>query len=174
MAGRVPLKILFVNTHHAGGVVVDAVTHSWEHVAFYDVFKSEEGVGCVVEAVLPEVGAHPITKYDEYPEKEIITLWVTRRQHQKVEKLLAAILEDPPKYGIFDCITAGIETIFDIEFGDINPRSTCCSQFVVTGLREIFELFGEKPANTITPLRLYGALKVKAHEIAQRRRAVPC
>jgi hypothetical protein len=161
---RVPLKLLFVNTYHAGGKIVKAATNGWQHVAFYDVFKNGEGVGCIAEAVRPEVGLFSISKYDEYPEKEVVELSVTSDQLQAVENKIKEILADPPGYGIDDCITAGLETLLDIELPDLDPNTVCCSQFVTEALRAAFRLLEGLPANCVTPQRLYGALRILEHE----------
>lgn len=167
--GLVALDILFVNTGHLGGKFVDALTHGWEHVAFYNVFKpSKNKKGVIAEAVLPELGLFPLNKYDAYTEKEVVRLWVTPQQREAVEQYIKEILATDPKYSVLDCITTGIRVMFGIDLPDITPNTRMCSYFVTDGLRRVFPTLcpGIRP-NNVDPSELYGGLRMLAHDQAQ-------
>lgn len=155
-----------MNTGHLGGKFVDALTHGWEHVAYYNVFKpGKNKKGVIAEAVLPELGIFPLNKYDAYPEKEIVRLWVTPAQREAIEAYIKKTLQKDPKYSLLDCIQAGIRILTGIALPDFNENSKMCSYFVTEGLRRAFpRLCPGIPANVVDPSELYGGLRMLAHD----------
>lgn len=167
--GLVALDILFVNTNHLGGKIVEAATHGWHHVAFWNVQKpARNKKGKIAEMVAPEGGLFPLNKYDEIPasEKEIVRLWVTPEERAKVEAYIAKTFgTKPPKYGHGDCIFSGIYAFTGLALPDLDRDSMMCSYFVTEGLRLIRPgLLAEIPANCVNPQQLYTGVCVLAAE----------
>lgn len=105
------VEVIFVTPIHnswqdkVGALVQVATGSKWAHVAGYLL-------GGVYEAIMPEVMISPADKYSDSTSIEVLSIAVTNKEYEAIEKKAKEFLGRDVKYGIADCIVGGIASLF--------------------------------------------------------------